>query len=203
MPDARAAEPSARAGHARLVTGDAASMAGACDVRLLRAHERYAATAAPFTARRGAAVAIVAVMVRVLIRIVILLGSVALGLAVASWIVDDVHLSASGFLVTVVVFTVVQAILAPFIAKTTARYAPAFLGGIGLLSTFVALAVASLVGDGLSITGGAGPWILATLIVWLVTALATFLLPFFFLKERKEGGGGTGARQGVTGPTAG
>lgn len=123
-------------------------------------------------------------MVRLLIRLAILLASAALGLLVASSVVDGVEVTATGFVVVVVVFTVAQAVLSPFIAKTAARYAPAFLGGIGLVSTFVALLVASFVGDGLSITGGAVPWILATLVVWLVTALATFLLPMFFLKEK-------------------
>ncbi|MBD8080408.1 phage holin family protein [Cellulosimicrobium arenosum] len=125
-------------------------------------------------------------MLRLLIRTVIFLASAALGLLVASWVIDGVNLTVTGFVVAVVVFTVAQAILAPFIAKTAARYAPALLGGIGLVSTFVALLIASLVGDGLSITGGVVPWILSALVVWLVTALATFLLPMFFLKEKVE-----------------
>jgi len=141
-------------------------------------------------------------MVRFLIRVAILLGSAALGLLVASWLVDGVEFTTTGFLVVVVVFTVAQAVLSPFIAKTAARYAPAFLGGIGLVSTFVALLIASLVGDGLTITGGAVTWILATLVVWLVTALATFLLPMFFLKEKAEGrrqGGDAGPVAGAAG----
>ncbi|MFC8923484.1 hypothetical protein [Cellulosimicrobium sp. NPDC057127] len=137
-------------------------------------------------------------MVRLLIRLAILLVSAALGLLAASALVDGVEVTATGFVVVVGVFTVAQAVLSPFIAKTAARYAPAFLGGIGLVSTFVALLVASLVGDSLRITGGAVPWILATLVVWLVTALATFLLPMFFLKEklgdRRGDGDGPAAR---------
>ncbi|MBD5787795.1 phage holin family protein [Cellulosimicrobium terreum] len=124
-------------------------------------------------------------MVRLIIRLLILLASAALGLLVASWIIDGVEVTASGFIIVIVVFTIAQAILSPFIAKTAARYAPAFLGGIGLVSTFVALLVASLIGDGLVISGVVS-WILATLVVWLVTALATFLLPMFFLKEKAE-----------------
>ncbi|WP_435736467.1 hypothetical protein V5D56_17030 [Cellulosimicrobium sp. PMB13] len=134
-------------------------------------------------------------MVRFLIRVLILLASVALGLLVASWVIDGVVLTATGFVVAVAVFTVAQAVLSPFIAKMAARYAPAFLGGIGLVSTFVALLIASVVGDGLRIEGGVVPWILATLVVWLVTALATFLLPMFFLKEKlgdKNRGDGSG-----------
>ncbi|MCB7137910.1 phage holin family protein [Cellulosimicrobium marinum] len=137
-------------------------------------------------------------MIRFLIRTAILLASVALGLLVADWVVDGVELTVTGFVVAVVVFTVAQAVLSPFIAKMAARYAPAFLGGIGLVSTFVALLIASAVGDGLSIDGGFVPWLLTTLVVWLVTALATFLLPMFFLKEkaeeRKQDGAGPAGR---------
>ena len=120
-----------------------------------------------------------------LIRAVIFLVSAALGLLVASWVLDDVTVSSTGFAVAVVVFAVAQSVLSPFIAKMTARNAPAFLGGIGLLSTYVALLIASLVSDGLEISG-VQTWILATLIVWLVTALATFLLPMVFLRNKVD-----------------
>ena len=125
-------------------------------------------------------------MVRILIRAVIFLASAALGLLVASWILDDFVVTTSGFALTVVVFALAQSILAPFIAKMTNRYAPAFLGGIGLVSTYVALLIASIVGDGLQITG-VQTWILATLIVWLVTALATLLLPMIFIRNKVQG----------------
>lgn len=139
-------------------------------------------------------------MVRFLIRAVIFLGSAALGLWVASLVLEDFVLSWQGFLVTVLVFAAAQSVLAPFIAKMTARAAPAFLGGIGLVSTFVALLLASLIGDGLEISGWQ-TWILATLIVWLVTALATVLLPLVFFRnavDKARGGGSAGA-----GPAAG
>ena len=124
-------------------------------------------------------------MVLFLIRAVIFLVSAALGLLVASWVLDDFTVSTTGFGVAVVVFAVAQSVLSPFIAKMTARNAPAFLGGIGLLSTYVALLIASLFSDGLEISG-VQTWILATLIVWLVTALATLLLPLIFLRNKVE-----------------
>jgi NhaP-type Na+/H+ or K+/H+ antiporter len=70
----------------------------------------------------------------------------------------------------------------------TRRYAPAFLGGIGLVSTFVALLLANLLTDGLQISG-AVTWVLATLVVWLVTALGTLLLPLLLLKKATSGNG--------------
>lgn len=125
-------------------------------------------------------------MVVFLIRTGIYLASAALGIWVASLLIDDMHLTVSGFVLAVVIFALAQWILTPFIMKMTRRYANAFIGGIGLVSTFVALLLASLIGDGLSITGGVVPWILATLVVWLVTALATLVLPLIFLRNRVE-----------------
>ena len=121
-------------------------------------------------------------MVRLLLRTLIFLLSATLGLLVASWLLPEVVLSVSGFIVTIVVFALAQNVLSPFIMKVTARNAPAFLGGVGLLSTFVALLLATLFTGGLHISGWQ-TWILATLIVWLVTALATFFLPMIMLKK--------------------
>ncbi|WP_237171542.1 phage holin family protein, partial [Prescottella equi] len=120
-------------------------------------------------------------MIRFLIRTAIFLGSAAIGILAAVWLLPDVHVTATGFVLAAIVFAVAQSLLSPFITKVAARNAPAFLGGIGLVSTFVALVIASLV-TGLSITGWR-TWILASLVVWLVTALATVLLPMFLLKD--------------------
>lgn len=125
-------------------------------------------------------------MIRFLLRTLIFLASAALGLIAANVLLDDFSVTTSGFVVTVVVFAVIQSVLAPFIAKMVSRYAPAFLGGIGLLASYVALLVASLVGSSLTIVG-ASTWVLATIIVWLVTALATFLLPFVLLRKATDG----------------
>ncbi|WP_282947249.1 phage holin family protein [Cellulomonas endometrii] len=125
-------------------------------------------------------------MIIFLIRVLIYLGSAALGLWITSLVLDGFHLSAGGFVTAVLVFTVAQAILTPFIAKITRQYASAFLGGIGLVSTFVALLIAQAISGGLEVTGGAATWIAAVVLVWLVTALATWLLPFVFLRKRLE-----------------
>lgn len=123
-------------------------------------------------------------MIIFLIRLLIFLGSSALGLWVASLVLDGFHLTVSGFLAAVVVFTVAQSVLGPFISSIASRYASAFLGGVGLVSTFVALLIATTFTGGLEINGGAATWIAAVVIVWLVTALATWLLPLAFLRKR-------------------
>jgi hypothetical protein len=125
-------------------------------------------------------------MIRLLVRTAIFLGAAAIGLVAADLLLEDVSVSASGFLLTVVIYAVVQSIISPFLAKVAASSARALLGGVGLIATFVALLTASLVGSSLTITGGASTWVLATLIVWLVTALVTLLLPIALVKAGVE-----------------
>lgn len=122
-------------------------------------------------------------MVRLLLNTLVFLGSAAIGLLAADRLVSGVSVSWRGFVVAVVVFALAQAILSPFIAKMASRYASAFLGGIGLVSTFVALLLASVLTHGLSIRG-AGTWVAATVVVWLVTAVATLLLPLLVVKKK-------------------
>jgi Mycobacterial 4 TMS phage holin, superfamily IV len=121
-------------------------------------------------------------MIRFLIRMAIFLISAAIGLLVTAWLVDGFEVTVGGFLYAVVLFAMIQSILSPFLAKTTARNASALLGGVGLLSTFVALWLTTLIGDSLTIDGGVSTWLAATAIVWLATALATLLLPIILVK---------------------
>jgi len=124
-------------------------------------------------------------MVRFLLRAVVFLGSSAIGLLVAAWLVPGMSVSASGFVTAVVLFSLAQAILSPFILKMASRYASAFLGGIGLVSTLVALILASVLTHGLTIRG-VGSWVAATVLVWLVTALATLLLPILVVRRKVD-----------------
>ncbi|WP_402463355.1 hypothetical protein [Isoptericola aurantiacus] len=90
------------------------------------------------------------------------------------------------FVLAVVIFALAQAVLSPFLAKMAQNNAPTLVGAVGLVSTYVALAVAALVApDGLEIGGWQG-WIVGPIIVWLVTMLATFLLPAVMLKNALE-----------------
>ena len=125
-------------------------------------------------------------MARVLVRALIFVGAAALGLLVASLLIDGVSVTFSGFVITAVIYAVVQSIVSPLLQKVAMAHARVFLGGIGLVSAFVALLVASLIGSSLTITGGAGPWVLAALVVWLVTAIATLLLPIALVRAGVE-----------------
>ena len=124
-------------------------------------------------------------MVVFLIRAFIFLASAALGLWIASLIVDGFTVTAEGFLIVVVVFAVLQSILTPWFLVMSRKYANALTGAVGLVSTIAALFVATLIGDGLTISG-ATAWILGSFIVWIVTMLGTLLLPMILLRNRVE-----------------
>ena len=121
-------------------------------------------------------------MIRLVIRTLVYFGSAAVGILVASLVLDGVHLDAAGFLAVVVVYAVVQTVLTPFVTRTAAKNATAFLGGTGLLAAFLALLVATVLGDALSISGGPGTWLAATVVVWLTTAVASLVIPLVLVK---------------------
>lgn len=128
-------------------------------------------------------------MLTFLIRAAIFIVSAALGLIAADLILPGFYLHWDdwwGILLAVLIFAVLQSVLAPWLLRVTRRHADALVGGIGLLSTFVALLVAVLIpAAGIGIDGAVA-WIIGTLIVWLVTALASWLLPPLFIKKKVD-----------------
>ena len=126
-------------------------------------------------------------MINFLIRAAIFVVSAAVGLVAADLILPGFHIDWSdwwGFVLAVVIFAVIQSVLAPWVLKITRRHAPALLGGIGIISTFVAILIVVLIPRaGLSISEPLA-WFLAPVIVWPVTALATWLLPPLFIKKK-------------------
>lgn len=127
-------------------------------------------------------------MIMFLLRALIFLVSAAVGLIVADLVLPGFVIdwrSPLGFILAIVIFAVLQSVLAPWLARVAQRNAPALLGGIGIVSTFVALVVVVLIpGAGLTITTPWWTWLVAPVIVWLVTALATLFLPMLFLKKK-------------------
>jgi hypothetical protein len=120
-------------------------------------------------------------MIRFLVRAVILLLSVAIGLFVATLALGGFTISFTSFIWVVLIFTVVQVVLEPFLVKVSRKNAPALLGAIGLVTAFVALFVTNIIASGLSVSG-ASTWVFAALIIWLVTLIATILLPFLLVR---------------------
>lgn len=129
-------------------------------------------------------------MVRFLIRALIFLLSAAVGLIAADLVLDGFAIhwrNPLGFILAIVIFAVLQSVLSPWLARVATRNAPALLGGIGILSTFVALLIVVLIpGAGLTIGAPWWTWLAAPVIVWLFTALATWLLPMLFVTRKAD-----------------
>ena len=126
-------------------------------------------------------------MIRLLVRLVIALAGNAVGLIVASLVFDGFDIDVTSFIVALVIFTITLALMTPFLASALRRNrsSSAALGGVSLIATFVALLITDLLSDGLSISG-IGTWIGATVIVWLASLLAVFILPYLGLKKYLE-----------------
>jgi hypothetical protein len=122
-------------------------------------------------------------VIRFLIRVAVFFAAAAIGLFVATLVFDDVDVNGVGFVVVAVIYAVVLGLLTPFLESQANRNRSSLLsGGIGLIATFVALVITELISDDLDISG-AGTWIGATVVVWLVTLLASLLLPVLVVKR--------------------
>jgi hypothetical protein len=110
-----------------------------------------------------------------------LLGN-AVGLIVASLVLDGFRLQPLGFVFSVLFFTAVEVLLGPFVLKMAITHLPALRGGIALVTTFVGLFLTTLFTGGLQIEG-LSTWILAPLIVWVAVLLAAILLPMVLFKK--------------------
>ncbi len=125
-------------------------------------------------------------LIRFLVGLCIYLAAAALGLWIATLALSGVSITASGFILVIIVFAVLQALFLPFIGAMADKRDSIFLGGAaGLIATFAALLVTDLITDGLDIKG-IGTWIVATLIVWIVGLIAMVLIPFILVKAGVE-----------------
>ena len=116
-----------------------------------------------------------------MVRTLIALLANAVGLIVAAGVLSGMHMSIGSFFLDLVIFTVITALLQPFVAVQFRRLAIF----AALIATFVALVITDLISDGLTING-LRTWIAATVIVWLAALLAAFILPFLGLKKFVE-----------------
>ena len=122
-------------------------------------------------------------MIRFLIRMAIYFLSAFIGIIAADAILSGFSVSGwTSYVVVAIIFALIQAVLSPLIGQTAERSAPAFMGGIGLVSTFVALAITSLISGSLTVDGFT-TWIAATVIIWLFGAIAAFILPLLLVKK--------------------
>ena len=128
-------------------------------------------------------------MITLLFRGLMYVISAGLGLIVADALLDGFQIQWDkwwGFVICILIFAIVQSVLAPWVSKIADRYAPVLMGGIGIFSTLIALVIVVLLPiGGLRIVDLTG-WLLGSVIVWLITALGSVLLPLIFLKRRVE-----------------
>ncbi|MBT2476320.1 phage holin family protein [Microbacterium sp. ISL-103] len=128
-------------------------------------------------------------MITFLFRALMYVVSAGLGLIVADLVLDGFQIQWDkwwGFVLCILIFAVLQSVLAPWVSKIADRYAPVLMGGIGIFSTLIALVIVVLLPiGGLRIVDLAG-WLLGAVIVWLITALGSVLLPLIFLRKKVE-----------------
>jgi len=121
-------------------------------------------------------------MLRFIATVLLTLLGNALGLIIASWLLDGFNVTAIGFMWSVIFFTIAQLILTPFVLSMSVRYLPALRGGIALVTTLVVLFLTTLFTSGVEIKDVTA-WVLAPLIIWLTTVLAGVVLPLFLFKK--------------------
>ena len=126
-------------------------------------------------------------MIRLLVSFVIQLAANALGFIVAASILDKFEVSTTGFVVAVLIFTVVYAIAQPFFTQMALSKASALRGGVALVATLVGLFVTDLILDDADFNiSGAATWLEATVIVWVVSLLGVLILPLIFVKKKVQ-----------------
>ena len=96
-------------------------------------------------------------MIRLLVRTLIAVAANAIGLIVAAIVLDGVHLNFASFVVAVVIFTVVFAVLQPFLAVQLRRLGNGAIGATALIATLVSLLLTDLLSDGLELLAQPAP----------------------------------------------
>jgi Mycobacterial 4 TMS phage holin, superfamily IV len=125
-------------------------------------------------------------MKNMLVSAILALLANALGLLAAMLFLDGFHIDVLSFVVAVLLFTVIQVVLAPIINSISKRNAPALQGAVAIVTIFLGLWITSLILSGMQI-GGLTNWLLATIIVWIVAFLGGIILPRMMFKEQTTG----------------
>lgn len=111
----------------------------------------------------------------------------AIGLILAALILPEdqfsIELFSLSFFWAVLIFAILSALFTWIVLKFLIRNAGSIVALTGLISTFFALLITSLISDGLSISGWG--WIWGTLIVW-ICGMFIWLLPGPWRAHRKD-----------------
>ena len=113
----------------------------------------------------------------------------AIGILVAAKMLPGFSIDLWSTIVVAIVFTVIVVVMTPLLVKISIKHVPQMSGGVALVAILVGLIGTNMLSDGLTITG-MSTWILAPLIIWIVSLIAGLVLPFFLFKkvleERKD-----------------
>ena len=121
-------------------------------------------------------------MVRLLVSALLHTIANAVGLLVASALLDDFTMTTQGFLFATLLFTVIEVVAGPLMLKIALTNVPTLTGGIALVTTLVGLIITDIFVEGFDING-ASTWIGATVIIWLAALLAGLILPLIVFKK--------------------
>lgn len=121
-------------------------------------------------------------MIRLLASAVVKLIANAIALLVGNFVLDDMSVSGTAYLLAVLIFTGIEVLVEPLFRDLAQRNARALAGGTSLFATFVGLVITAAISDGLSISG-ASTWLFATILVWAVSLAAQLLLPLIIFKK--------------------
>jgi hypothetical protein len=113
----------------------------------------------------------------------------AIGLILAALILPDdqftIELFSLSFFWAVLIFAILSALFTWIVLKFLIRNAGSIVALTGLISTFLALFITSIISDGLDISGWG--WIWGTLIVW-ICGMFIWLIPGPWRAHQKEVG---------------
>ncbi len=107
-------------------------------------------------------------MPRFLISWLLGLGANAIALILAALIFPGFTLTFQGFIIALIVFALLSALLPWLVLKFLMRHAGSLIALSGLVGTFLALLVTSLLTSGLDIDG-VWTWVGATLLIWVIS----------------------------------
>lgn len=121
-------------------------------------------------------------MQNLMISIGVQLGSSAVAIVLAALLLRRFSLGIGGFITAVVIFTIAQSVLVGLVSKLATKYTPAFVWATSLVSTWLALVIATVPFGGIRIHGFM-TWVWASVIIWAITALCAVAIPKYLLKK--------------------
>lgn len=129
-------------------------------------------------------------MIRFIVNAAVYMAAAAIGLIVADAVLADFSVTyPAGVIVAALLFGLIQALITPLFEKITTRNASVLTGGVGLFSALVALIATAAISDDVAVTGFT-TWLLAALVIWLSSMIASFILSITvakrFIKEVRD-----------------